>query len=134
MREASISTRMMSVRLKLANLLALLAVALFVTHAAMTEDSLSSIHVHATAAFTAPDIAAEPGSNHAHSLMVSENFDETGTGNFACCGKACLSALLPNDDSCMEWPWDAGVKSFILVSLFRGREPEGLRRPPRSLV
>ena len=134
MERPAASAKAASVWQKLSNIVTLLAVAMFLTHAVAAQGLLPHMHVHTDAPAGAPpvadDAAAESEQSHAHPSMVSEKHG-TGDATPACCGEACLSALLPSESPCPDWPWGAGAKSHVLVSLLNGLGPDGLRRPPR---
>jgi|SRR5690625_439674 len=135
MERPATSARAASIWQKLAILVAFLAVAIYVTHAVAAEGFLPPTHVHAAAhagpSGVADDTAVDPGVSHGHSSMVSEKqYGSTGDGVLACCGKACLSALLPDEGPRPDCPWNTRSKFPGLVAILSGRGPDGLRRPP----
>lgn len=122
-----------ALRHMLANAAALLGVVLFLAHGVAAGGFLAHGHgptlAQADLALVAPHIHADTGHEHAEGV-APDHQTPTGTSS-ACCGDACLSALMPGDMSCTPPAWDDGAKRADLFVLLRGRAPEGLRRPPR---
>lgn len=129
------STRIASLWRKLANALALLTIAIFVTHAVAAEGAL--LHAHdRTASHAAPSLIANDnpvGSSRCHgdSSAVSQKQSSAGDEAPPCCGKACLTAVMPRENPHPDRTWAARSESLVPVSSLDGRDPEGPRRPPR---
>lgn len=132
-REAT--SRTCALRRMLANAAALLAVALFHAHAVAAGGLLPHAHgltvAHAEVSLASTD--AEAGASHDHAAAVDADHHTAG-GASACCGDACLTALLPDEGPCLDRGWQEGTKPAALSSLLSGRAPEGLRRPPRLSI
>lgn len=120
----------------LANAAALLAVALFLAHGAAAGDILPHAHgptaAYAELSLVSIDVS-EADDGHEHAEAVDPDHHTAG-GASACCGDACLSALIPDDGPCLHRAWQEGTKHAVLFSLLSGRAPEGLRRPPRLTI
>lgn len=120
----------------LANLAALLAVALFLAHGVAAGGILPHAHgptvVHGELSLV-PSDAGEADTGHEH-VEVVDSDHHTASGASACCGDACLSALMPDEGPCLHRTWQEGTKPAVLFSLLSGRAPEGLRRPPRLTI
>ena len=132
----TISTRAASICQKLASAIAILAVAMFVTHAAAAQGAVSHVHdhtlAHAGALLIAGDaFSAELSSSHKHSSVVGHKHDATEEGTPPCCGDACLLALVPDDNPPLDESWSIRSKPLKVASSLAGHDPEGLRRPPR---
>ena len=131
----AISTRAASIWQRLASAIAILAVAMFVTHAAAAKDAVSQAHDH-TAARAGPslivaDAPAEPGWSHGASSVVGHKHGTTDDGTPPCCEEACLVALMPATDTHLDERWGVRSKPLMVVASLAGHDPEGLRRPPR---
>ncbi|WP_306751760.1 hypothetical protein [Paracoccus actinidiae] len=126
---------MTSIWQKLASVIALLAVAMFVSHAVAAEGALLHAHDHMMAQAKAShvvDVAFdEPERSHNHSTVSDYQHGASQQGKLSCCGDACLLALMPDEDLDMVDPWETSSKAFIMVFSLAGHDPEGLRRPPR---
>ena len=128
-------TRVVSVWQKLASAIAILAVAMFVAHGAAAKGPLPHDHsvAHAETSLIAGHTAAEPEGAHEHSSAVSHKYGTTTNGTAACCGEACLLALMPDIDTQLSKPWGVRSRALLRVSSLSGHDPDGLRRPPRLL-
>lgn len=119
-----------------ANAAALLAVVLFLAHAVTAGGILPHVHgptaAHAELSPVSGDVGEADG-GHEHAEAVDPDHHTAG-GASACCGDACLSALMPDDGPCLHPAWQEGTKHPVLFSLLSGRAPEGLRRPPRLTI
>lgn len=112
---------------KLANVMALLAISMFVAHVAVTGSFAPSAQGHTAAhaeRWATSSAAAEP---------VWGN-EAAQHGTLACCGTACIAALMPDDGPRLEGPQNVSSTPSILVSLLNGCGPDGPRRPPRLLA
>lgn len=121
---------------KLANMIALLAVALFVSHPVAAEGALLHAHDHTMAQAGTPhhveDALDGPDQSHEHSSVTDHHqHSDTDKGKPTCCGEACLTALMPNDELDLDEPWVAPSKTSMIVFSLVGHDPEGLHRPPR---
>lgn len=140
MRWQTTKGRSASVWQKLASALALLATALFMAHGAMAESLVRHAHVqnaahtgHMESSPNTRTLSADPAMHHMSSVAAAEpGVGEHGT--LACCGKACVAALLPDQAPCLEKPRGGDQKSPVLASLLTGSAPEGPRRPPRTSI
>lgn len=125
-----------ALRRMLANAAALLAVALFLAHAVAAGGILPHAHgptaAHAELSLHSSD-AAKADAGHEHAEAVDPDH-HTADGASACCGDACLSALMPDEGPCLHRAWQEGTKPAALLPLLNGRSPEGLRRPPRLTI
>jgi len=128
-------TRVASVWQKFASAIAILAVAMFVTHGVAAKGVLPHAHDHSVAhpetSLVTGDTSAEQGGNHEHSTAVDHKHGTAKDGTAPCCGEACLLALMPDVDTHLNEPWGVPTKSLFVVSSLAGHDPEGLRRPPR---
>lgn len=119
-----------------ANAAALLAVALFLAHGVAEGGILPHAHgptaAHAEQSLVSSE-ASEADDGHEHAEAV-ESDHHTAGGASACCGDACLSALMPDEGPCLHHAWQEGAKPAALFSLLSGRALEGLRRPPRLMI
>lgn len=127
--------RVVSVWQKLASAIAVLAVAMFVAHGAAAKGTPPHDHsvAHAETSLIAGHTAAEPEGTHEHSSAVSHKHGTANDGTAACCGEACLLALMPDIDTHLSKPWGVRSRSLLRVSSLSGHDPDGLRRPPRLL-
>ena len=130
-------TRVASVWQKLASVIATLAVAMFVAHGAAAKGALLHAYdhsvAHAETSLVTGHTAAEPDGTHEHSSAVSQKHGTANDGTAACCGEACLLALMPDIDTHLSKPWGVRSRSLRRVSSLSGHDPDGLRRPPRLL-
>lgn len=120
----------------LANAAALLAVALFLTHGVAAGGILPPAHgptaAHAELSLVSSG-AGEADTDHEHAEAIDPDHHTAG-GASACCGDACLSALMPDEGPYLHRAWQEGPKPAVLFSLLSGRAPDGLRRPPRLTI
>ncbi|OYS02465.1 hypothetical protein CBF68_08185, partial [Lactobacillus taiwanensis] len=96
-------TRVASVWQKFASAIAILAVAMFVTHGVAAKGVLPHAHDHSVAhpetSLVTGDTSAEQGGNHEHSTAVDHKHGTAKDGTAPCCGEACLLALMPDVDT-----------------------------------
>lgn len=119
----------------LANAAALMAVALFLAHAVAAEACLPHADgpiAHAELSLGTSD-AGVTNAGHDYAEAIDPDRYAAG-GAFACCGDACLTALIPEEGPCLLRAWPDSLKPAALSSLLSGRAPEGLRRPPRLSI
>lgn len=135
MKAASISAGTSAIRQMLARAIAILAVAMLVAHAAAAKGVVSHDHdhalAHAGASLVPGDPQAEPAGGPAHSPALVHAHDASGDDAPPCCGEACLTALLPGEDPLPDRDRSGPSRSVMPVPLLTGRDPEGVRRPPR---
>jgi hypothetical protein len=135
MKRPAIRTKVTSIWQKLASMIALLAVAMFVSHAVAAEGTLLYAHDHAMsqtgAAYLGVDAPDGPDWSHKHSATADHQHGGSQGGKPSCCGKACLMALMPDEELQLAEPWATPSKTFMIVSSLAGHDPEGVRRPPR---
>ena len=128
-------TKVASVWQILASTIAILAVAMFITHGAAAKGAFPQSHdhsvAHAETSLIAGHTPAKPGWGHEHSSAIGYKHGTTKDGTAPCCGEACLLALMPNIDTHLNKPWGVRSQSLLVVSSLAGQDPEGLRRPPR---
>lgn len=119
---------------KLANVLALLAISMFVAHVAVAGSFAPSAQGHTAAhaeRWATSSAASEPVWGNDHPSVVGEKHEAAQHGTLACCGTACIAALMPDDGPRLEGPQNVSSTPSILVSLLNGCGPDGPRRPPR---
>ncbi len=135
MRRPAIRAKVTSIWQRLASVIALLAMAMFVSHAVAAEGTLLHAHDHTRAWAVAPHVAEVgfDGPARSYDLPTVTDYQHYGSqdGKLSCCGDACLLALMPDEDLDLEDPWVTPSKATITVFLLAGHDPEGLRRPPR---
>jgi hypothetical protein len=135
MRWPAIRTKVTSTWQKLASMIALLSVAVFVSHAVAAEGVLLHAQDHTIAQAEAPylveDTPDAPDRSHEHSSVTVHQHSDTGKGKPTCCGEACLIALMLNEALDLDEPWAARSKISMSASSLVGHDPEGLHRPPR---
>ena len=135
MRRPAISTRAASIWQKLASAIAILAVAMFVTHAAAAKGAVSYAHdhtlAHAGASLIVTDAHAGPDWSHEASASIGHKHGTAKDGTPPCCGDACLTALVPDDNLPLDERWGVRSKPLRVASSLAGHNPEGVRRPPR---
>ena len=109
---------------KLANALALLATAMLIAHGAaagsLVPHSHAHISVHAESSPTATNVA-DPVPHHAPSMAVGEEPSDDNHDTLACCGDACLAALIPGRTADLKEPRRSDQKFVMPVSLLSKR-------------
>lgn len=125
-----------ALRRMLANAAALMAIALFLAHAVAAESFLmharGPIAAHTELSLSTSDAVATNAA-HEHAEAIDPDHHAAG-GTFACCGDACLTALMPGEGPSLLRAWPDRLKLAALSTLLSGRAPEGLRRPPRLSI
>ena len=94
--------------------------------------SHAHISVHAESSPTATNVA-DPVPHHAPSMAVGEEPSDDNHDTLACCGDACLAALIPGRTADLKEPRRSDQKFVMPVSLLSGLAPDGPRRPPRDV-
>lgn len=115
------------------NSVVFLAIALFLEHAVVAGGFLPHAHGQTAApaklSLTSSD-AAEVFSSHDHAEAMDQKYHTAG-GTPACCGDACLVAVMPDEGPGLHREGQVGSKFSVLVSLLSGRALEGPRHPPQ---
>jgi hypothetical protein len=66
-------------------------------------------------------------------MAVGEEPSDDNHDTLACCGHACLAALIPGRTPDLKEPRRSDQKFVVPVSLLSGLAPDGPRRPPRDV-
>lgn len=123
---------------KLVSALALLATVMFMTHGAMAETLGLHVHAldaaqpcHTESSSDAKNWLSDSVAHHGSSSVADPQSGVDQHNSSACCGKACMAALVPDQAPRLQSP-RGDQKSLVLACWLTGLSQEGPRRPPRT--